>query len=98
MLRKPGDKPRTLSDADISSQRVSRRTLLTTLVGIGTGVAAGVVAGLAANRPAMARQSGKMQDVLISDWGGPHLGPSPKKGLRGNRQSGAPTKKTRRRR
>jgi hypothetical protein len=39
------DKPATLSEADISSQRVSRRSMLASL-GIGAGVAAGaVVAG-----------------------------------------------------
>jgi len=39
------DKPRTLSDADITSQRtVSRRALLHTL-GIGAGIAAAAAAG-----------------------------------------------------
>lgn len=38
------DKPGTLGDGDISSQRVSRRSLLTTL-GLGAGVAAATVAG-----------------------------------------------------
>ena len=36
------DKPATLSEADISSQRVSRRSMLASL-GIGAGVAAGAI-------------------------------------------------------
>ena len=41
------NKPRTLSDADITSRRVvSRRTLLSTL-GIGAGIAAAVATGAA---------------------------------------------------
>jgi hypothetical protein len=48
------DKPATLSEADISSQRVSRRSMLASL-GIGAGVAAGAI--VAATSVAHARES-----------------------------------------
>lgn len=51
------DKPGTLTDADISSQRVSRRSLLTTL-GIGAGVAAGAVVGATSAHAREADQAG----------------------------------------
>jgi hypothetical protein len=45
-------KPRTLSDADITSQRaLTRRTLLTAL-GLGAGLAAATAAGHAQSTPA----------------------------------------------
>jgi hypothetical protein len=47
------DKKGTLTDADISSQRVTRRSLLASL-GIGAGVAAATVIG--ATKPAQARR------------------------------------------
>jgi len=56
------DKPRTLSDADISSARsVSRRALLHTL-GIGAGIAAAVAAGAATHAQTQRRDPCRDRD------------------------------------
>lgn len=74
------DKPATLSEADISSQRVSRRSMLASL-GIGAGVAAGaVVAGTSvaharsSDRAGFGRSCGNGcsdGDPYPSSWGDP---------------------------
>jgi hypothetical protein len=58
MTRKVANQPLTLSDADITSQRVTRRSLLGAL-GLGAGVAAAATFGVAETAHADTKTDGK---------------------------------------